>query len=97
MMSLKMYKKCLNQSHLPILERSYPDVTGTVLAFDFGEKRIGVATGETMLKVAHPLTTINAEENEAKFTQIAGTHRTSGALACWWWVCLCTWMVNLTC
>ena len=60
----------LNQSHLPILERSYPDVAGTVMAFDFGEKRIGVATGETMLKVAHPLTTINAEENEAKFTQI---------------------------
>jgi putative Holliday junction resolvase len=63
-------KNGLNQSHLPILERSYPDVTGTVLAFDFGEKRIGVATGETMLKVAHPLTTINAEENEVKFTQI---------------------------
>ncbi|MEQ1600118.1 MAG: Holliday junction resolvase RuvX [Methylotenera sp.] len=64
-------KNGLNQSHLPILERSYPDVTGTVLAFDFGEKRIGVATGETMLKVAHPLTTINAEENETKFAQIA--------------------------
>ena len=61
----------LNQSHLPILERSYPNITGTVMAFDFGEKRIGVATGETMLKVAHPLTTINAEENEAKFAQIA--------------------------
>jgi putative holliday junction resolvase len=61
----------LNQSHLPILERSYPDITGTVMAFDFGEKRIGVATGETMLKVAHPLTTINAEENEAKFAQIS--------------------------
>ncbi len=60
----------LNQSHLPILERSYPDITGTVMAFDFGEKRIGVATGETMLKVAHPLTTINAEENGAKFAQI---------------------------
>lgn len=60
----------LNQSHLPILERSYPDIAGTVMAFDFGEKRIGIATGETMLKVAHPLTTINAEENEAKFAQI---------------------------
>ena len=60
----------LNQSHLPILERSYPDIVGTVMAFDFGEKRIGVATGETMLKVAHPLTTINSEENEVKFTQI---------------------------
>jgi len=61
----------ISQSHLPILERSYPDITGTVLAFDFGEKRIGVATGETMLKVAHPLTTISAEENEVKFSQIA--------------------------
>jgi putative Holliday junction resolvase len=61
----------LNQSHLPILERNYPDITGTVLAFDFGEKRIGVAIGETMLKVAHPLSTINTEENDAKFAQIA--------------------------
>ncbi len=60
----------LNQSHLPILERSYPEIAGTVMAFDFGEKRIGIATGETMLKLAHPLTTINAEENEAKFAQI---------------------------
>ena len=61
----------LNQSHLPILERSYPDIAGTVVAFDFGKKRIGVATGETILKVAHPLATINAEENEVKFSQIA--------------------------
>lgn len=61
----------ISQSHLPILERSYPDVTGTILAFDFGEKRIGVAVGETMLKVAHPLTTIETEENNVKFTQIS--------------------------
>jgi putative Holliday junction resolvase len=61
----------LNQSHLPIVERNYPDITGTVLAFDYGEKRIGVAVGESMLKVAHPLTTINAEQNEVKFSQIA--------------------------
>ncbi len=61
----------LNQSHLPILERSYPDITGTVLAFDFGEKRIGVAVGETILKVAHPLLTIDSETNETRFTKIA--------------------------
>jgi putative holliday junction resolvase len=65
-----MLNSSLSQSHLPILERSYPDISGTIMAFDFGEKRIGVATGETMLKVAHPLTTISAEENEVKFTQI---------------------------
>lgn len=61
----------ISQSHLPILERNYPDITGTILAFDFGEKRIGIAVGETMLKVAHPLITIEAEENEIKFSQIA--------------------------
>jgi putative holliday junction resolvase len=41
-----------------------------VMAFDFGEKRIGVATGETMLKTAHALTTIDAEQNEVKFKKI---------------------------
>ena len=60
----------LNQSHLPILERAYPDMIGTIMAFDFGEKRIGVATGETMLKTAHALSTINAEQNALKFNQI---------------------------
>ena len=43
---------------------------GTVLAFDFGEKRIGVATGETLLGSAHPLTVINAETNDDRFAAI---------------------------
>jgi putative Holliday junction resolvase len=60
----------LSQSHLPIVERAYPEIEGTVLGFDFGEKRIGIAVGETMLKLAHPLTTIQAEENAVKFAQI---------------------------
>nr|WP_232418484.1 Holliday junction resolvase RuvX [Methylotenera sp. 1P/1] len=63
-------EKPLNQSHLPILERTYPNIEGTIIGFDFGEKRIGVAVGETMLKLAHPLTTISAEENAVKFAQI---------------------------
>ena len=44
---------------------------GTVLAFDFGEKRIGVATGETLLGSAHPLTVIHAESNDGRFAAIA--------------------------
>jgi putative Holliday junction resolvase len=63
-------KQALSQSHLPILERNYPDVSGTIMAFDFGEKRIGVAIGETMLKAAHALTTIASETNDARFTEI---------------------------
>ena len=44
--------------------------SGTVLAFDFGERRIGVAVGEFQLGVAHPLETIDAESNDARFTRI---------------------------
>ena len=33
----------------------------TVLAFDFGEKRIGVAVGDLGLRLAHPLTTVHAQ------------------------------------
>jgi putative Holliday junction resolvase len=44
---------------------------GTLLAFDFGTKRIGVAVGNTLLRRANPLTTINDEKTEARFTKIA--------------------------
>ena len=47
-----------------------PEPVGTVLAFDFGEKRIGVATGETLLGSAHPLTVIHAESNDDRFAAI---------------------------
>jgi putative Holliday junction resolvase len=42
-----------------------------VLAFDFGEKRIGVAVGDLGLRIAHPLTTIRAEDNTTRFAEIA--------------------------
>ena len=44
---------------------------GSVLAFDFGEKRIGVAVGEWSLGQAHPLTTIRSEVNAERFAAIA--------------------------
>jgi len=44
---------------------------GTVLAFDFGEKRIGVAVGETALKQSHPLAVIRAQANDERFAAIA--------------------------
>lgn len=43
---------------------------GDVLAFDFGEKRVGVANGEHLLKIAHPLTTIHAESTKDKLNAI---------------------------
>lgn len=44
--------------------------TGTVLAFDFGTKRIGVAVGDFETRIAHPLATIAAVENRARFAAI---------------------------
>ena len=45
-------------------------VNGTILAFDFGLKRIGVAVGNTVLKKAQALSIINAVANDAKFAAI---------------------------
>lgn len=44
---------------------------GAVLAFDFGEKRIGVAIGELELAIPHALTVIAAEDNDSRFAAIA--------------------------
>jgi putative Holliday junction resolvase len=46
-------------------------VTGTVLAFDFGEKFTGVAVGESSVGMAHPLALITAEGNAARMDAIA--------------------------
>ncbi len=47
----------------------------TVLGFDFGLKRIGVAVGNTLLKQAQPLTVITAPTNDAKFAVLAALIR----------------------
>ena len=43
---------------------------GTVLAFDFGLQRIGVAVGEPELGTAHPLTGLAAQSVGGRFTAI---------------------------
>jgi putative Holliday junction resolvase len=45
--------------------------SGSILAFDFGEKRIGVAVGDLTAGIAHPLTTICAADNRSRFAAIA--------------------------
>jgi putative Holliday junction resolvase len=42
----------------------------TVLGFDFGLKRIGVAVGNTLIRQAQSLTVIMAATNDAKFSAI---------------------------
>jgi len=43
----------------------------TVLGFDFGLKRIGVAVGNTLLRQAQPLAVIAEQTNDGKFAAIA--------------------------
>ncbi len=45
--------------------------SGTLLAFDFGTKRIGIAVGNTISGTAQPLTTIDDERNDVRFATIA--------------------------
>ncbi len=42
----------------------------TVIAFDFGLKRIGVAVGNTLLRQATPLAVIEQPTNDGKFAAI---------------------------
>jgi putative Holliday junction resolvase len=43
----------------------------TLLGFDFGTARIGVAVGETESGLAQPLTVIQGEANDVRFAEIA--------------------------
>ena len=46
-------------------------VVDTLLGFDFGLKRIGVAVGNSLVRHAQPLTIIAATTNDAKFAAIS--------------------------
>jgi putative holliday junction resolvase len=45
--------------------------SGTVLSFDFGTRRLGVAVGDLALRIAHPLETIHAESDRARLDRVA--------------------------
>ncbi len=62
-----MHREAIN--HTQPLPSNQPPLNsqGCVLAFDFGKKRIGVAVGEHMLGIAHPLMTIASETNSERF------------------------------
>ena len=47
----------------------------TVLGFDFGEQRIGVASGQTLTNSATPLTTLNAVNQKPDWQAIAELFR----------------------
>lgn len=73
-MQAKANAKPLDSAHLIDNEQVYDAkivLASTVMCFDFGEQRIGVAVGEHLLATANPLTTINNESNEIRFQIIS--------------------------
>jgi len=68
-MSDELKTKGSKTSHHPSPITHHPR-TGTVLAFDFGTKRTGVAVGDFETRLAHPLTTITAADNRTRFAAI---------------------------
>jgi len=61
----------MSEQHTHVSRYSLHTKTGTVLAFDFGVKRIGVAVGDLVLRIAHPLITLEAAQNVQRFNAIA--------------------------
>ncbi len=51
--------------------RAQLPAAATVLAFDFGTRRIGVAVGNTITGTAEPLATLEHEARDARFAAIA--------------------------
>ena len=45
-------------------------IEGNILSFDFGEKRIGIAIGNSITKTSHPLKTINTTKNSERYKLI---------------------------
>jgi len=62
-----------SRSPHPAVSRFSPpsaNSAGTVLAFDYGERRVGVAVGDSAVRIAHPLEGI-ALQGEARLAAIA--------------------------
>jgi len=53
----------------PVAAETEP-LSGTLLGFDFGEKRLGVAVGETETRLAHPVAAIAEEAMKPRFAAI---------------------------
>lgn len=53
---------------MPEVDRAHPEET--ILGFDFGEKRIGVAVGNTLTSLAEPLTTLHVESNRDRLEAV---------------------------
>jgi putative Holliday junction resolvase len=49
-----------------------PDVEFTVMAFDYGARRIGVAVGNTLTRLGQPIKTIAEASGDAAFKAIEG-------------------------
>jgi putative Holliday junction resolvase len=54
----------------PVLSAGTGTPAETILGFDFGERRIGVAVGNTLTGGASPVTIVQATETQVRFAQL---------------------------
>ena len=55
----------------PAVRPALQTKSATVLAFDFGEQRVGTAIGDTGVGIAHPLMTVAAADKKSRYAAIA--------------------------
>ncbi|GAB6035292.1 Holliday junction resolvase RuvX [Galenea microaerophila] len=56
---------------MPKFAHSPAEVNGTVIGFDFGLKRIGVAIGQTITETASPLAIVASQDGKPDWTHIS--------------------------
>lgn len=60
----------VNENHTEHSASDPSNISQTLLGFDFGKKRIGVAVGQTLTHSANPLTTIPAKDGIPDWQQL---------------------------
>ncbi|MGH8632159.1 MAG: Holliday junction resolvase RuvX [Burkholderiales bacterium] len=61
-------KQTVTRHPVPGTQHSH---SGTVLAFDYGERRVGVAVGDAAVGIAHPLVAIESAAGQVSWDQLA--------------------------
>jgi putative holliday junction resolvase len=61
----------MGNSNPPAPHPAPQGANSTILAFDFGEKRMGTAIGDTSVGIAHPLGVIDAADKQRRYAAIA--------------------------
>jgi putative Holliday junction resolvase len=69
---MPVMRESMSEQRPSQLTPTYSAAHGTVLGFDFGLRRTGVAVGDLALRIAHPLCTVEGRSDAERIERIAG-------------------------